>query len=67
MLSLFPPKALNFMFTLTCRTWVLSRPWPEGGFVFDVIVVGGPAGLLAAMILGRALRETLMLESIPWS
>ena len=36
--------------------------------MFDVIVVdGGLAGLSAAMNLGRALRETLVLESIPWS
>jgi flavin-dependent dehydrogenase len=36
--------------------------------MFDVIVVGGgPAGLSAAMTLGRALRETLVLESSPWS
>ena len=36
--------------------------------MFDVIVVGGgPAGLSAAMTLGGALRETLMLESSPWS
>ena len=36
--------------------------------MFDVIVVGGgPAGLSAAMTLGRALREILMLESSPWS
>jgi NADPH-dependent 2,4-dienoyl-CoA reductase/sulfur reductase-like enzyme len=46
----------------------VSRPWPKGGFMFDVIVVGGgPAGLSAAMTLGRALRETLVLESSPWS
>jgi thioredoxin reductase len=36
--------------------------------MFDVIVVGGgPADLSAAMTLGRALRETLVLESSPWS
>jgi thioredoxin reductase len=36
--------------------------------MFDVIVVGGgPAGLFATMTLGRALRETLALESSPWS
>lgn len=36
--------------------------------MFGVIVVGGgPAGLSAAMTLGRALRETLVLESSPWS
>ncbi len=36
--------------------------------MFDVIVVGGgPAGLPAAMTLGRALRENLVLESSPWS
>ena len=46
----------------------VSRLWPKGGFMFDVIVVGGgPAGLSAAMTLGRALRETLVLESSPWS
>ena len=55
-------------FTLTCRTWMLSRPWPKGGFMFDGIVVGGgPAGLSAAITLGRALRETLVLESSSWS
>jgi len=46
----------------------VSRPWPKGGFIFDVIVLGGgPAGLSAAMTLGRALREILVLESSPWS
>ena len=36
--------------------------------MFDVIIVGGePDGLSAAMTLGRALRETLVLESSPWS
>ena len=36
--------------------------------MFDVIVVGGgPAGLSTAMTLGRTLRETLVLESSPWS
>jgi flavin-dependent dehydrogenase len=36
--------------------------------MFDVIVVGGgPAGLSAAMTLGRTLRETLVLESSSWS
>jgi flavin-dependent dehydrogenase len=36
--------------------------------MFDVIVVNGRlAGLSAAMTLGRALQETLMLESGPWS
>ena len=34
--------------------------------MFDVIVVGGgPAGLSAAMTLGRTLRKTLVLESSP--
>jgi ribulose 1,5-bisphosphate synthetase/thiazole synthase len=46
----------------------VSRPWPKGGFMFDVIVLGGgPVGLSAAMTLGRALRKTLVLESSPWS
>jgi cation diffusion facilitator CzcD-associated flavoprotein CzcO len=68
MLSIFIPKALDFMFTLTCRTWIWSRSWPKGGFMFDVIVVGGgPAGLSAAITLRCALRETLVLESSPWS
>jgi flavin-dependent dehydrogenase len=36
--------------------------------MFDVIVVGGgPAGLCAAMTLGRALWETLVPESSQWS
>ena len=36
--------------------------------MFDVIVVGGgPAGLSAAMTPGSTLRETLVLESSPWS
>jgi flavin-dependent dehydrogenase len=36
--------------------------------VFDLIVFGGgPAGLSAAMTLGRLIRETLVLESSPWS
>ena len=36
--------------------------------MFDVVVVGGrPAGLSAAMTLRGALRETLVLESSPWS
>ena len=36
--------------------------------MFDAIVVGGgPAGLSAAMTLGRTLWETLVLESSPWS
>ena len=36
--------------------------------MFDVIVFGGgPTGLSAAMTLGRALRETLVLVSSPWS
>ena len=40
--------------------------------MFDMIVFGGePAGLCtamtAAMTLGRALRETPVLESSPWS
>ena len=37
--------------------------------MLDAIVVGGgPAGLAACgMTLGRALRETLVLESSPWS
>jgi hypothetical protein len=34
---------------------VVSRPWPKGGF------------MSAAMTLRRALRETLVLESSPWS
>jgi hypothetical protein len=46
----------------------VSRLWPKGGFMFDVIVFGGgPVGLSAAMTLGRALRKTLVLESSPWS
>jgi thioredoxin reductase len=40
----------------------------KGGFIFDVIVVdGGPTGLSAAITLRCALRETLVLESSPWS
>jgi phytoene dehydrogenase-like protein len=36
--------------------------------MFDVIIVGGgPTSLSAAMTLGHALRETLVLESSPWS
>ena len=46
----------------------VSRLWPKGGFMFDVIFFGGgPVGLSAAMTLGRALRKTLVLESSPWS
>jgi hypothetical protein len=44
----------------------VSRPWPKGGLMFDVIVF--VAGRLSAtMTLGRVLRETLVLESSPWS
>ena len=36
--------------------------------MFDVIVVGGgQTSRSAAMTLRRALRETLVLESSPWS
>ena len=31
---------------------------------YDVVVIGGGS---AAITLGRALRETLLLESSPWS
>ena len=34
---------------------------------YDVVVVGGGAGLSGAMTLGRALRETLVLELSLWS